>query len=247
METRPCAGRPRQRLGVEALEARELPAGLITFDAATHAVAVWGTRRSDRVSVSYRLDQVRVALRGGARQAAAFARSQVAEVIFFGRGGSDRLYNATDLPAIQYAGTAGPVELSADERTVLLLTNQRRQAAGLPALAVSPQLTQAAQEHARTMAARDRYGDSDTNGHILDGHDLVYRANAAGYRWSLLAENTGYNLGFPDPAQTLADQWYDSSGHRANLLNPSLTEIGIGVAVGASGRTYGVQLFGRPG
>jgi uncharacterized protein YkwD len=37
-----------------------------------------------------------------------------------------------------------------------------------------------------------------------------------------------------------------SSGHRANILNTNLTEIGIGLARDSSNRPYWVQVFGKP-
>ena len=37
--------------------------------------------------------------------------------------------------------------------------------------------------------------------------------------------------------------WLDSPGHRANILNPSYTRIGIGVSQDASGRCYAVVDF----
>jgi uncharacterized protein YkwD len=47
------------------------------------------------------------------------------------------------------------------------------------------------------------------------------------------------------------EDWMDSPGHRANLLNPELREIGIGVAVGRYGtevETSGLYTadFGTP-
>jgi uncharacterized protein YkwD len=37
-----------------------------------------------------------------------------------------------------------------------------------------------------------------------------------------------------------------SAGHRANILNPGLIEIGAGYAVDASGRPFWVLGFGHP-
>ena len=43
------------------------------------------------------------------------------------------------------------------------------------------QLIVVAQNHARNMARQDKFGDSDQNGHILDGHNFEYRIEASGY------------------------------------------------------------------
>ena len=68
----------------------------------------------------------------------------------------------------------------------------------------------------------------------------------AGYQYSWAGENVAYNFGYADPVRTLAQQWWGSSGHRRNILATVYTVTGIGVARGASGRTYGVQLFASP-
>jgi uncharacterized protein YkwD len=116
----------------------------------------------------------------------------------------------------------------------------------LPALTVSAVLMQVAQAHAANMARQDRYGDTDTNGHILDGHDVVYRVAQVGYQWSWLGENVAYCYGYSDPAAQLITQWWNSPDHRANILGSNYTEFGVGLATGASGRTYAVQVFARP-
>jgi hypothetical protein len=121
-----------------------------------------------------------------------------------------------------------------------------RQQSGLPLLTINPLLMAAAQGHADNMAQQDKYGDSGTDGHILDGHDVVWRVTQVGYRFAWLGENVAYNQYYPNPAQTLADQWWNSPPHRANMLEPLYTEIGVGIATGASGRTYGVEVFARP-
>jgi uncharacterized protein YkwD len=127
------------------------------------------------------------------------------------------------------------------------MTNNWRTGNGRAALTVNALLQQAAQAHAENMARQDKYGDDDRNGHILDGHDFIWRIDQVGYNWSEAGENVAYNFGYSNPAQTMANPWWESAGHRANMLNGDYTEIGIGFARGASGRWYGVQLFGRPG
>ena len=39
--------------------------------------------------------------------------------------------------------------------------------------------------------------------------------------------------------------WMDSPGHRKNLLDPRAKSVGIGMAIGADGKLYAVQNFGR--
>ncbi|WP_279581372.1 CAP domain-containing protein [Fodinicola feengrottensis] len=42
------------------------------------------------------------------------------------------------------------------------------------------------------------------------------------------------------------DGWMNSPGHRANILDGELTEIGVGLAAGGSYGTYWTQVFGTP-
>jgi uncharacterized protein YkwD len=108
---------------------------------------------------------------------------------------------------------------------------------------------QVAQAHAANMARQDKYGDTDQNGHILDGHDFVWRLNHVNYdhnAWLSAGENVAYNFGYSNPALTMAWQWWNSPPHRQNLLDPNFTAFGIGIARGASGRTYGCELFAQP-
>ena len=41
------------------------------------------------------------------------------------------------------------------------------------------------------------------------------------------------------------NQWMNSAGHRANILNPNFTAMGVGHYENASGTDYWVQLFIR--
>ena len=116
---------------------------------------------------------------------------------------------------------------------MLALTNAQRAAAGCGALVADPALAAVARAHSADM--RDRHFFSHTN---PDGLDPFDRAAAAGL--SARAENIAY--GQPDPAAVM-DAWMNSAGHRANILDCSLTRLGVGVAEGAGGPWW-TQLFG---
>jgi uncharacterized protein YkwD len=137
--------------------------------------------------------------------------------------------------------------LNAYQSVIFQMTNGWRTNAGRAALRINGKLQLAAQNHAANMARLDTYGDGDVNGHILNGRDVVWRVAQVSYSWSWLGENVAYNFGYSDPARTMAMQWWNSAGHRENILRPDYTEIGIGFARGASGRWYGVQVFAQPG
>ncbi|NOT43739.1 MAG: CAP domain-containing protein, partial [Acidobacteria bacterium] len=127
-----------------------------------------------------------------------------------------------------------------DGTRVATLTNARRAGLGLPPLRVEPRLSHAAALHARQMAARGRLG------HVLRGatHPRPEdRLAAAGYPWRAYAENVAVGQRDPD---AVVDAWMRSSSHRANIVDPALTELGVATAVDAAGRPYYVQVFGRP-
>jgi uncharacterized protein YkwD len=151
------------------------------------------------------------------------------------------------------ATTVGPVwsfttEATSPEPTfaeeVVALTNEERAKVGCPDLTVSPQLTQAAQEHSADMAVNDYFSHTS-----LDGRSPWDRIRATGYEYSRAAENIA--AGYPTP-QHVMDGWMASDGHRANILNCALLEIGVGYVnlspdTGSVNYThYWTQVFATP-
>lgn len=122
--------------------------------------------------------------------------------------------------------------------TVLQLTNAQRANAGLPPLTIEAHLVQEAQNYAQVLASGSCF--DHTCGPIPD---LTGRANQAGYTgWVTIGENIA--RGYPTP-QAVVDGWMASPGHRANILNPDYTEIGVGEASGSGPMgTYWAQEFG---
>jgi uncharacterized protein YkwD len=120
------------------------------------------------------------------------------------------------------------------------LTNAERGRAGLGTVRAEARLTRAAQLQAEQNA---RAGRID---HVLPEAQYPRpedRLAAAGYPWQAYGENLAF--GYPD-APSVVESWMHSTGHRANMLAPSFTEIGIGLALDASGRRYFAQIFARP-
>ncbi|CAD5989320.1 hypothetical protein PCC9214_05539 [Planktothrix tepida] len=103
---------------------------------------------------------------------------------------------------------------------VLELTNNFRSQNGLQPLTLNTQLNSAAQEHSEDMALEDFFSHTG-----LDGSTPSTRAQEQGYPSSFVGENIG--AGYQTPEEVVQG-WIDSPGHRANLLNPDYTEIGIG-------------------
>jgi len=119
-------------------------------------------------------------------------------------------------------------------------TNEARGRNGLPPLSANSKLMEAARIHAQQMAKYQR------DEHTINGAQyptLVSRLQAVGYDYSNAAENIAWNQ---RDAQTAVNGWMNSTGHRANILNPNLTEIGAAMARSAKGEPYWIQVFGTP-
>ena len=84
------------------------------------------------------------------------------------------------------------------------------------------QLEQAAQKHARDMAARRTL--SHTGG---DGSSIGDRVGREAYAWGALGENV--SAGYRSVPDALAG-WMRSPGHCANLMSTSFREVGVGAA-----------------
>ncbi|MEV6651985.1 sigma-70 family RNA polymerase sigma factor [Streptomyces sp. NPDC051219] len=118
---------------------------------------------------------------------------------------------------------------------VIALINKERAKKGCGPVRSNKRLKKAALRHSKDMAARDFFDHTNP-----DGVDPGERITAAGYEWSTYGENIA--RGQRSPAQVM-DAWMDSPGHRANILNCSFEEVGIGIHRG-SGGPWWTQAFG---
>ncbi|HJQ18889.1 MAG TPA: CAP domain-containing protein [Gemmatimonadaceae bacterium] len=123
---------------------------------------------------------------------------------------------------------------------MITYTNQQRARNGLPAFITSAQLMDAAAIQARQMASSQRLD------HVQAGAQyptVESRLQAVGYVYRDAAENIAWNQ--PD-ARAVLQSWMASPGHRANILDPQLTQIGAAMARSSKGEPYWVQVFGTP-
>jgi uncharacterized protein YkwD len=122
--------------------------------------------------------------------------------------------------------------LEAVRVAVLCLHNAERARHGLPALRENPRLRRAAESHAEHMVVA-RFFDHTTPA----GATMLDRIRRTGYTsgaraWSV-GENIAWGSGRLATAAQIERAWMHSPGHRANILNGSFRDIGIGVATGA--------------
>ena len=114
-----------------------------------------------------------------------------------------------------------PITETEAEARLLVLVNQDRRRAGLPALQPAAALGALARSHSRDMREHDFFAHvSPRTGKLSD------RAEAAGIRYRRLAENIAVNRDVDNAEAALLR----SPGHRMNLLSPQFTRIGVGVA-----------------
>src|SRR6202046_487756 len=159
-------------------------------------------------------------------------------IISFTRGVDGMGDNAMRIPKWFLMMALGALALPAlaqqpAEQQVMDLANQDRAQQGLAPLKWDPALAQAAAEHAQLMAQQPALS------HQYPGEpDLVARTGAAGAHFRSIAENVALA---PTP-QALEQEWMHSAPHRANILNPTMNTIGIGL-VRRGGNYYAVEDF----
>ena len=142
-----------------------------------------------------------------------------------------RYWLATLLIAMMTAPAALPQE--SPEQQVLQLANADRAQQGLAPLKWDPALAQAATDHAQLMAQQSALS------HQYPGEpDLVARAGAAGAHFRSIAENVALA---PNP-RALEQEWMNSAPHRANILDPRMNTIGVGL-VRKGANYYAVEDF----
>ncbi|MFJ8667511.1 sigma-70 family RNA polymerase sigma factor [Streptomyces sp. NPDC093600] len=141
---------------------------------------------------------------------------------------------ASPAPRPKSADTTAESAADPTAQQVIDLANSERAQAGCGPLTANPLLDEAARRHSEDMAARDFFDHTNP-----DGDGPGERVTAAGYRWTTYGENIA--KGQRTPAQVM-ESWMNSPGHRANILNCSFEEIGIGLH--DSGGPYWTQVFG---
>lgn len=128
-------------------------------------------------------------------------------------------------PPTSAEAAADPVR----EADFVQLINQERTRRGLSPLCVAHDLTRVARSHSVDMRAKTLlHHNPDLGGDVTN--------------WKRLAENVGVGYG----TTSLHKAFMESPGHRANILDGRVTQIGIGIEVESSGRVWVTQVFRLP-
>jgi len=124
---------------------------------------------------------------------------------------------------------------------IVLFTNAERVQNKVSALKESVLLDRSAQAKADDMAARGYFAHNSP-----DGKQPWSWITAAGYNYRYAGENLAVR--FIDSKDVVV-AWMASPTHRANIVKPNYTEVGVGLAQGmykGQPATFVVQHFGRP-
>lgn len=122
--------------------------------------------------------------------------------------------------------------ISSYEQQVIILINNIRVKNGLSKFKTNWELSRVAQYKSQDMHDKNYFSHtSPTYGSPFD----MMKSFGISYR------TAGENIakGYTTP-QAVVNGWMNSSGHRANILNPSFTQIGVGYVKGGN---YWTQMF----
>ncbi|PQQ67000.1 SafA/ExsA family spore coat assembly protein [Acetivibrio saccincola] len=126
-------------------------------------------------------------------------------------------------------------EIKALENEVIRLVNSERAKKGLPALKANWQVSRVARYKSQDMIDRNYFS------HTSPTYGSPFRMlESFGISFSAAGENIA--MGLRTPSEVMR-AWMESPGHRANILNPSYNEIGVGLAKSSRGVCYWTQMF----
>lgn len=129
--------------------------------------------------------------------------------------------------------TARPWAIGLDTagQTTICLLNRERTQRGLPPLRLNGLLTATSVEHSRDMVQVGYFEHTS-----VDGRSVGDRLRAIGYSRGISAsagENIAYGVGGKSTPASIVQAWMHSPGHRADILRPAFTDVGIGIERGA--------------
>ena len=128
-----------------------------------------------------------------------------------------------------------------DEAKILELVNNIRKTGctcgstvmpAVPVIVWNDLLKKAAVEHSKDMNAQNYFSHTSK-----DGRDPGQRITEAGYSWSTYAENIAQ--GYSNEEEVI-EGWKKSEGHCQNMMNSTITEMGVGKSGG-----YWTQVFAK--
>jgi len=123
--------------------------------------------------------------------------------------------------------TGTSIVLDLNEKAMLDLHNKQRATQGLKALCVHPALQRAAEAHSQDMMDKDYFAHNSQ-----DGTTFAQRIKREGYNYRAAGENIAWGSGSLGSPDSIFKNWMNSPGHKANIMNKSYREVGIGAVAG---------------
>uniref|UniRef100_K3X175 SCP domain-containing protein n=1 Tax=Globisporangium ultimum (strain ATCC 200006 / CBS 805.95 / DAOM BR144) TaxID=431595 RepID=K3X175_GLOUD len=127
-----------------------------------------------------------------------------------------------------------------ETQTMLNSINAYRNQNGLSTLKLDQRLNTASLSHSRDQANRCAMSHDGSN-----GSKAWDRMAQQGYKWTNAAENVAAGQ---TSVQSVMTSWWNSPGHRANILNAEVKDVGFAKAVNngcGNYKTYWTQDFGK--
>lgn len=145
-------------------------------------------------------------------------------------------------PALIYPGQRVNIpsidDVKALENEVIRLVNVERSNRGLRTLSANWQLSRVARYKSQDMISKNYFS------HTSPTYGSPFRMmESFGVKFSAAGENIAYGQRSP---KEVMNSWMNSPGHRSNILSPTYTQIGVGVAKTSSGTFYWTQMFIKP-
>ncbi|HAT4339925.1 TPA: serine protease [Clostridium perfringens] len=113
------------------------------------------------------------------------------------------------------------------EQMIFNKVNEERAKAGVAPLSYSNTMQKYARIKSEDMGVRKYFSHEDPNGQLITA-----KMKADGVSYNAWGENIAYISGYSGDsniANQFMTNWMNSSGHRANILSPNFTSIGVGV------------------
>lgn len=149
---------------------------------------------------------------------------------------------ARTAPAQAQRACPDQAAFDAAKANFLGILNDARAKAGLSAMSYNGLLDQAALLHSQDMVAQQYFDHTGK-----DGSQPWDRTKRIGYAGGFIGENIAIN---PSPdAQGVFTSWWNSPGHKANMMNPDYNIMGFGQACGDwngnAGYVYSTQVLSK--
>lgn len=126
-------------------------------------------------------------------------------------------------------------DFTKEQLEVLEIVNKERKANGLKPLTLNKELSNVATVKSQDMINKGYFDHtSPTYGSPFD------MMKSFGISYKAAGENIA--KGQKTPSEVM-NSWMNSPGHRANILSPNFTELGVGVAKDSKGTIYWTQMF----